>query len=169
MLSFLCASIHRVGPLPRGDQAKVVSARLKPRSGTRGVREVCNFLGSVSLQQKFEVLDQCYSLVIAQVKRWTNVLAQFYLASKGKYILKAWGQANSKGAKRRERLNFGSFFNIFFSSPRACPMYIRLASRAACFTWGSHSSSRTFFCSIFMGFFLSMSFSHHYLALFFLF
>ena len=41
------------------------------------VRGECNFFGSVSLQKKFEMADQCYSLVTAQ----------FYLASKGKYIL----------------------------------------------------------------------------------
>ena len=40
---------------------------------------VCNFLSSVSPQQKFETVDQCYSLVTAQ----------FYLASKGNHILKA--------------------------------------------------------------------------------
>ena len=42
---------------------------------------VCNFLGSVSLQQKFEVTDT----PVLQLR----VTAQFYLASKGKYILKA--------------------------------------------------------------------------------
>ena len=41
------------------------------------VKGVCNFLSSVSLQQKFEMADPGYSLVTAQ----------FYLASKGKYIL----------------------------------------------------------------------------------
>ena len=41
------------------------------------VKGECNFLSSVSLQQKFEMADQGYSLVTAQ----------FYLASKGKYIL----------------------------------------------------------------------------------
>ena len=36
---------------------EVVSARLNPSHGTIGVRGVCNFLGSVSSQQKFEVTD----------------------------------------------------------------------------------------------------------------
>ena len=40
---------------------------------------MCNFLSSVSPQQKFEMADQCYS----------SVTDQFYLASKGKYILEA--------------------------------------------------------------------------------
>ena len=38
---------------------------------------VCNFLGSVSPQQKFEVTDG------------PSVIVQFYLASKGKYTLEA--------------------------------------------------------------------------------
>ena len=40
---------------------EVVSARLNPSHGTIGVRGVCNFLGSVSSQQKFEAMDQHYS------------------------------------------------------------------------------------------------------------
>ena len=40
---------------------EVVSARLNPSHGTIGVRGVCNFLGSVSSQQKFEVTDQYFS------------------------------------------------------------------------------------------------------------
>ena len=51
---------------------------------------MCNFLGSVSPQQKFEVTDgitaQCYS----------SVAAQFYLVSKGKYILEALSAGQSK-------------------------------------------------------------------------
>ena len=30
------------------------------------VETMCNFLGSVSLQQRFEMVNQCYSLVTAQ-------------------------------------------------------------------------------------------------------
>ena len=45
---------------------------------------MCDFPGSVSSQQKFEVTDgvtaRCYS----------SVAAQFYLVSKGKYILECW-------------------------------------------------------------------------------
>ena len=41
-------------PRPCGGQAKVVSTRLNLRNGTTDVGGVCNFLGSVSLQQKFE-------------------------------------------------------------------------------------------------------------------
>ena len=41
------------------------------------------------------------------------------------------------------------------------------ARRAVCFTWGSNSSLQTYLCSIFMDFFLSLSFSHHHYGLFF--
>ena len=46
-----------VWPLPCGSRVEVVSARLNPSHGTVCVREVCNFLGSLSLQQKFEATD----------------------------------------------------------------------------------------------------------------
>ena len=52
-LDFCC-----VWSLPHSDWAEVVSTRLNPRKGTRDVRAVCNFLGSVSLQQIFEVTDR---------------------------------------------------------------------------------------------------------------
>ena len=67
------------------------------------IRGMCNSPSSVSLQQKFEAVDWCYS----------SVTAQFYLASKGKYILEACVQANPIDKKRRERLNCGSSFYVF--------------------------------------------------------
>ena len=45
-------------PLPCGGQAKVISARLNLSHGTRDVGGVCNFLGSVLPQQKFELTDE---------------------------------------------------------------------------------------------------------------
>ena len=54
--------------------AEVVSARLNLSQGTIFVGEVCNFLSSVSLQQKIEATDG-------------PVLQLFYLASNEKYIL----------------------------------------------------------------------------------
>ena len=44
-------------PLPLGGRALVVSATLNLRNGTIYVQGVCNFLGSVSPQQKFEAMD----------------------------------------------------------------------------------------------------------------
>ena len=64
-LGFCCS-----WPLPCRGQAKVVSARLNLSHGTRDVRGVCNFLGSVSPQQRFEMADQCYSSVTAQSFIW---------------------------------------------------------------------------------------------------
>ena len=48
-------------PPPYRGQAEVVSARLNLSHSTIDVRGVCNFLGSVSTQQKFEAADQGYS------------------------------------------------------------------------------------------------------------
>ena len=73
-LSVCCAQ-----PLPRGSRAKVVSAKLNPGDGTIYVGGVYNFLSSVLLQQKFEATDG----PVLQL----HVTAQFYLESKGKYIL----------------------------------------------------------------------------------
>ena len=52
------------------------------------------------------------------------VTAQFYLQSKGKYILEAWGHANPKDMKRIEApAHFWVLFlYVFFSSSWACPM-----------------------------------------------
>ena len=59
------------------------------------------------------------------LKQWTSVTTRlqlkFYLASKGKYNLKACRQADPK-RKRREKLIFGSSFYVFSSSPWGCPM-----------------------------------------------
>ena len=108
------------------------------------VRGLCSFLSSVLLQQKFEVMGQCYS----------SVTAQFYLASKGKYILEAWGWANPKEVGGSI---LAPLLIYFFPSPWACPMTARLARRTVCFSRGS----QTFLCSIFV-LFLSLSFSPCY-------
>ena len=75
--------------------------------------------------------DQCYTSVwfprfcLAAGKIWIDrpvlqlcVTAQFHLASKGKYILKAWGQANPRDAKKRGALTqFWLLFLCVFSPP----------------------------------------------------
>ena len=81
-------------------------------------------------------------------------MAQFYLASKGKYILEEWGQADPKDTKRREtqRLNFGSSFYTFFLLPLSLS-YVNWASQeACCFACSSHSDPWTFLPSIFLCF-----------------
>ena len=68
------------------------------------VRGVCNFLGSVSSQQKFEAMDvktlkTDHVSALGQI----SVTAQFYLENKGKYILEAQGQVNPKEEKRESK------------------------------------------------------------------
>ena len=74
-LGFCCAWL-----LPHRGPAKIVSVRLNPSHGTIFVRGVCDFLSSVSSQQKFEVME---GPVLEH-----RVIAQFYLENKGKYIPK---------------------------------------------------------------------------------
>ena len=50
------------------------------------VRGVCNFLGSVSSQEKFEATDV---EALSSSQLLDSVTAQFYLENKGKYILEA--------------------------------------------------------------------------------
>ena len=60
-------------PPPCGVCTKSVSARLNPRNGTIDVRGVCNFLSSVSSQQKLEAMDQHYSPWTGQCySSWTD-------------------------------------------------------------------------------------------------
>ena len=79
------------------EQAETVSARLNPSIDAIYVRGVCKFLGSMSLQQTFEVADR----PVLQL----CVTAQFHLESKGKYILEACGWVGPKDTKRREALS----------------------------------------------------------------
>ena len=82
----------------------------------------CNFLGSVLPQQKFEMTDGS----VLQL----GITAQFYLVSKGKYILKAWGRADPRDVKRSRRPNFGSSFYVFLL-PLSLP-YVKQASQEGC-------------------------------------
>ena len=114
--AFTVLGLRCAWPLPRGGQAEVVSARLNPSHGTIDVRGVCNFLGSVSSQQKFEATD-------GQVLQ-PHITAQFYLESKGKYILEAWWQVDPKDTNRSESPNPSRLPPFIHLSPLlwACPM-----------------------------------------------
>ena len=86
---------------------------------------VCNFLGSFSPQQKFGVTDGpvlqlCFT-------------AQFYLESKGKYILKTWGWANPKDMKGREApcSTLAPLFMCFFLLLLSLP-YVNWATQEGC-------------------------------------
>ena len=54
----------------------------------------------ISLQQKFEVTDRPALQPSDRPVLQLHVTAQFYLESKGKYILEAWRHADPKDAKR---------------------------------------------------------------------
>ena len=65
----------------------------------------CNFLGSVSSQQKFEAMD-VKALSMSQLLDslcYTSQTDHIYLENKEKYILEAWGHTDPKDVKRRER------------------------------------------------------------------
>ena len=119
---------------------------------------VCNFLGSVSLQQRFEMGDQCYS----------SVKAQFYLASKGSIPSRCDG-----GQPQRRGLNpswLPPF--IYLSSLPFEPALCKLGwprRGCVCFTWSSHSGLWIFFRSVFVGFSLSLILAKAILDSFFLF
>ena len=152
-LGFCCA-----WSLPHGGQADVVSSRLNPRNSTRYVRGVCNFLCSDLPQQQFEATDG----PVLQLSIM-SVTAQFYLASKGKYILKVWGrmwgQADPKEVKRREEKTEAQFwllffcFFFFFLLPLSLP-YVNCASQESCllhlrFSLQSSDLPLTYFCGLF--------------------
>ena len=79
---------------------------------------ICNFLSSVSSQQKFEATDRSVLQPSDRPVLHLSVIAQFYLESKGKYILEAWGHAHPKDLKRREAPGpIVACLFMFFSSP----------------------------------------------------
>ena len=86
-----------------------------PGEGT--VWGVCNFLGSVSLQQKFEATDQCYSLWMDQ---WYSSMLQLHFIWKVKEITSSWceGMPTQK-TQREERppTQFCLLFLYVFSPP----------------------------------------------------
>ena len=59
-------------------------------------RGVCNFLSSVSLQQKFEVMDRPALQPSDGPVLQLSIIDQFYLESKEKYILEAEGMSTQK-------------------------------------------------------------------------
>ena len=79
------------------------------------VRGACNFLGSVSPQQRFEMVDRCYS----------SVTAQFYLANKNSIPSRHKGGLTPK---ERPQSILASSFYMFVSSP---------ASSLPCTNWAS--------------------------------
>ena len=108
-----------------------------------GVRGVCNFLGSVSLQQKFEAIN---GLVLQLSFIWQ---AKESTSSKheGRPTPKTWSVERVE--QRSEGLYFDSSFYMFFPPPLE-PALCKLGEPGGLFasTWGSHPGPWTFLCSI---------------------
>ena len=107
---------------------------------------LCNFLGSFSPQQKFGVSDR----PVLQL----CITAQFYLESKGKYILKTWGWANPKDMKGREApcSILAPLFMCFFPPPPE-PSLCKLGHPGGLLVLPEVLTLvQTFLCSIFLGF-----------------
>ena len=137
------------------------------------VVKMCNFLCSVSSQQKFEVMSVKALGQTVTALRQIRVTAQFYLENKRKYILEVWGHADPKDMKRRKEREspspLASFFICFFLLPLGLPCVNGLARRAVYSPWGPHSGPWTFLCSIFAGFSLLCLLATAILDFFFLF
>ena len=120
------------------------------------------------------VISSILSCHSKNLKRWTDqCYSSVLLASKGKYILQAWRQADPKDTKRREvpphpPFNFGSSFCMFFILPLSLP-YVNWTSQEGSLFYlrfSLSSSDHPLFC--FHRLFPSLSFSHcHSRLLFF--
>ena len=146
MFSFHSLSFHRVGLLlclastSRAPSWDFFSASLNLSHSNRDVGGMCNFLSSVSPQQRFEMVDQCYS----------SVTAEFYLASKAKYMKAGWPQ--------RRGFNPSSVPPFIHSSPPHLePGLCKLTGHEEGVFVSPESGLWIFFGSIFVGFFLSLS------------
>ena len=109
---------------------------------------MCNFLSSVSSQQKVEAKDQLLDESVLQL----CVTAQFYLENKGNASLRYKGMVTQK-TRRRERERdprpFDSSFYMFFLLPLDLS-YVNWAIQECClFYLRSYSGPWTFLFSIF--------------------
>ena len=150
-LGFCCAWLP-----PHGGWHKFVSARLNLNHCTVDVGGVCNFLGSVSPQQKFEVTyDWYYSSVLFGKQR----------------KIQPWGMMAGHPKDRKRREARGSilvplFIYFFFFSPPPDPALCKLVWPGGCL---SYLRSSLWFLDLpvfcFHGLFPSLSFSHRYYGL----
>ena len=112
------------------------------------------------------VISSVLSCCSRNLKWWTSVTTWLQLNLNGGPLSqlgyssvlfgkqrKIYPQAVRAGQpKRRERFNFDSSFYMHFLLPPSL-LYVNWNSQEGCLTWGSHSSPRTFLCSIFFFFF----------------
>ena len=119
------------------------------------VRGMCNFLGSVSPQQKFEMADWCYSSVLFGKQR--KIHPQGVRA----------GRPKKQEENRSQLFNFGSSFHMFFLLPLSLAC-VNWASQEGCFLclrFSLRSSDLPLF--YFYRLFPSSSFSHYHSGLLF--
>ena len=90
ILSPICVS-HQTGNFYRTENRTLIFESLVDVDGWLNgcVGGVCNFLGSVLSQQKLEATDGPVLQPLDRPVLQHDVTAQFYLESKGKYILEA--------------------------------------------------------------------------------
>ena len=143
---------------PSWGRAEVVLGRLNLSHGTRYVGGVCNFLGSVLPQQRFEMADQCYSSVTAQ-----SFIQQAKESTPSRHEDRPTGKESPQSGLA------SSFYMFCLLPPISCPMQVGLAKKGA-YVFHLNFSLRKkwiFFCSIFAGFSLSLYFSHCHFGLLF--
>ena len=92
-----------------GDRAR----RLSPFQDCL-TNSICNFLGSVLPQQKFEAMDRPVLLQLS-VTAWLQL--NFIWQTKENTSSRLREGQPKRNAEKRERLNFGSSFYVFFFSP----------------------------------------------------
>ena len=140
-----------------------------PGGSDVNARGVCNFLGSVSLRKKFEIIDrpvlQSHVNFLRQTSGYSSVL------------FRKWREIHPRGVradrperleeKRNPWLNFGSSIYTFVSSPLSLP-FVNWASQESClfylrFSLQSLDLPLFYFCRIFP----PLSFSQHHSGLLF--
>ena len=114
---------------------------------------VCNFLGFVLSQQKFEATDgQCYSSWMGQCYSSMLQLSLVYKVKENTSLGCEGMPTQNRWREESPWPNFGSSFYMFFLLLLGLPHVNWVSQECSLFTWGPHSSPQTFLCSIFVGF-----------------
>ena len=110
------------------------------------------------------VLSHCSK----NLKQWTSVTAQLQLGFiwQPKESTPSRCEGGPTPKEKPQSILAFSFYTFVSSLLWVWPLQIGLAKKGhVCFTLSSHSGLWIFFCSIFMGFSLSLSFSHCHFGL----
>ena len=104
------------------------------------------------------------------LRQWTSVTAQLYfrVLFSNQRIVHSQG-VSVADPKGEASIYLASSFYMFCLLPLRLPYanWTCQEGEGVCFTWGSHSIPQIFFCSIFVDFSLSLSFSHSHFGLHF--